>query len=75
MPAATRILLRPDLPFNGVQLFTATMAAQRQGLGDQVTEWLTRHSHVTATEMLVTQSSSEEFHCLAIWVFFWEPVP
>lgn len=70
--ATGRVVLRPEMPFNGVKVFSATMFAQRDCLGEQVTSWLSSHPQVVATEMVVTQSSDEEFHCVAITVFYWE---
>jgi hypothetical protein len=66
-----RLLLRPEA-FNGVQVFSATMFADRERLGDRVTEWLAKHRHVTITEIVVTQSSDASFHCVAISVFYRE---
>ncbi|MEO8699579.1 MAG: hypothetical protein ABI867_06020 [Kofleriaceae bacterium] len=59
-------------PFNGVQIFSATMFADRERLGDKVTEWLSRHPDVAVTEIVVTQSSDSSFHCIAISVFYHE---
>ena len=59
-------------PFNGVKIFSATMAPERDGLGDKVTNWLRNHPGVQIVDTIVTQSSDEAFHCLAITLFFWE---
>lgn len=59
-------------PFNGVKVFTATMMAERERLGDRVTEWLADHPNVEICDAVVTQSSDESFHCLAITVFYHE---
>jgi hypothetical protein len=58
--------------FNGVKVFSATMVSDRERLGEKVTEWLQAHPHVEVRDMVVTQSSDEAFHCLAITVFYWE---
>jgi len=58
--------------FNGVKVFSATMVSDREKLGEKVTEWLNRHPDLEVRDMVVTQSSDEAFHCLAITVFFWE---
>jgi hypothetical protein len=58
--------------FNGVKVFSATMVADRERLGERVTAWLGDHPEVDVREMVVTQSSDEAFHCLAITVFYWE---
>lgn len=67
-----RVVLRPAVPFSGVKVFTATMFAQRDALGEQVTAWLAANPQLTATEMVVTQSSDSAFHCVTIWVFYSE---
>ena len=54
------LTLRKDLRFNGVKVFSATMVADRDQLGEKV------------TDIVITQSSDEAFHCIAITVFFWE---
>jgi hypothetical protein len=61
--------------FNGVKVFSATMAPDRDGLGDKITEWLRTHPQVKVVDTIVTQSSDEAFHCLAITLFFWDENP
>ena len=61
--------------FNGVKVFSATMAQERENLGDRITEWLRTRPHVEVVDTVVTQSSDEAFHCLAITVFYWETLP
>jgi len=63
---------RRDAAFNGVKVFSATMFAERDRLGDRVTDWIAANSHLKVTEMIVTQSSDAAFHCLAITVFYAE---
>jgi hypothetical protein len=58
--------------FNGVKVFSATMAQERDQLGEKVTHWLEAHKNVKIVDKIVTQSSDEAFHCLAITLFFWE---
>jgi hypothetical protein len=65
---------RRDLGFNGVKVFSATMFADRDRLGDRVTDWIAANAHVKITEMIVTQSSDAAFHCIAITVFYAEPL-
>jgi hypothetical protein len=67
--ASGRMVLRHG-PFNGVQIFSATMFADRERLGDKVTEWLARNPQKSVTEIVVTQSSDSSFHCIAISVFY-----
>jgi hypothetical protein len=65
-------VVRSDLTFNGVKVFSATMFAARDQLGETVTTWLAAHTHLVVTDIVVTQSSDSQFHCLAITVFYWE---
>jgi hypothetical protein len=58
--------------FNGVKVFSATMAAERERLGDKVTDWLHGNPGKQVVDTVVTQSSDEAFHCIAITVFFWQ---
>jgi hypothetical protein len=58
--------------FNMVKVFSATMAQERDQLGEKVTQWLENHKNVKIVDKIVTQSSDEAFHCLAITLFFWE---
>ena len=74
--SSTGILtLRRDLKFNGVKVFSATMVADRDQLGEKVTSWMASHPQCKPTDLVVTQSSDEAFHCLAITLFYWEDVP
>jgi hypothetical protein len=63
---------RRDRSFNGVKVFSATMFAERDRLGDRVTDWIAANGHLRVTEMIVTQSSDAAFHCVAITVFYSE---
>lgn len=60
-------------PFNGVKVFSATMALDRDGLGDKITHWIRDNPHCEIVDTIVTQSSDEAFHCVAITLFFWQP--
>jgi hypothetical protein len=67
-----RVVLRPGVAFNGVKVFSATMFADREQLGEKVTNWIAHNGHVEVTEICVTQSSDASFHCIAITVFYRE---
>lgn len=60
------------VPFNGVKVFSATMFADRGMLGDKVTDWIANHPQCALTDIIVTQSSDAEFHCVTISVFYKE---
>ena len=68
------LTLRRDVRFNGVKVFSATMVADRDQLGEKVSDWMARNSQLKVTDIVVTQSSDEAFHCIAITVFYWEDV-
>ncbi len=55
-------------------VFSATMVADRDQLGEKVSDWMARNSQLKVTDIVVTQSSDEAFHCIAITVFYWEDV-
>jgi hypothetical protein len=68
-----QLTLRRDVKFNGVKVFSATMVADREQLGEKVTAWMTNHSATKkVTDIVITQSSDEAFHCIAITVFYYE---
>jgi hypothetical protein len=69
-----QLTLRRDVKFNGVKVFSATMVADRDQLGEKVTAWMTNHPDKKVTDVVVTQSSDEAFHCIAITVFYWEDI-
>ncbi len=60
--------------FNGVKIFSATMAQERDRLGDRITDWLRDLQDFEIVDTVVTQSSDEAFHCLAISLFYIEPL-
>ena len=56
--------------YDAVKVFSATKAAEREALGDRVTQWLKDCSDVTVVDTQVRQSSDQQFHCLSIVVFY-----
>jgi hypothetical protein len=58
--------------WNGVKVFAATMAQEREKLGEKVTAWIRQYPQNEVVDTVVTQSSDEAFHCLAITVFYYE---
>jgi len=61
--------------FNGVKIFSATMAKARETLGEQVTAWLSSVPDREVVDTVVTQSSDEAFHCISITLFYRDPLP
>jgi hypothetical protein len=58
--------------FNGVKVFSATMAQDRDQLGERLSAWLADRPNLRVVDTVVTQSSDEAFHCLAITLFYWD---
>lgn len=57
--------------FDGVQVFSSTMVAERAVLGEKVTKWLAdNQKRIVVVDIEVTQSSDDAYHCTAIWVFY-----
>lgn len=59
--------------FNGVKVFSATMFADRERLGEKITAWIAAHPRYRIVEIVVTQSSDSSFHCVSITVFYFNP--
>lgn len=57
---------------NGCKVFSATMAKQRESLGDDVTMWMRKNPHLVVFEKQVIQSSDSNFHCLTIVLWYKE---
>jgi hypothetical protein len=57
-------------PYDGVKVFSATKAADRESLGEKVTAWLRANPGNRIVRVSVTQSSDASFHCLSIVLFF-----
>jgi hypothetical protein len=66
---ATRTI---PVPFNGVKIFSATMVADRERLGEKVSCWIAENPRFQVADLVVTQSSDDAFHCIAISVFYFE---
>jgi hypothetical protein len=58
------------MDFDGVKVFSATKARDREELGDVITRWLVENPNVKVHEKIVTQSSDSQFHCLTITLFY-----
>lgn len=65
--------------FNGVKVFSATMIAQRQVLDEVINTWLeearAKRPGFEIIDIVITQSSDEAYHCIAISVFYYETAP
>lgn len=56
--------------FTGVKVFSATMFAQRDQLGEKATEWIRANSRIVLVDTVVTQSSDSQFHCITLTFFY-----
>ena len=57
--------------FDGVKIFSATKARDRDSLGERVTEWLRGPgAGVEVVDKAVRQSSDAEYHCISVCLFF-----
>ncbi len=61
-----------DRSFDGVKIFSTTLARERDGLSERITKWLRENPRVEVVERVVRQSSDKEFHCLSIVLFYRE---
>ena len=62
-----------DLQFNGVKVFTASKAEEREYLGDRATAWMELHPDLDIRKIQTLQSSDRAFHCISIVVFYQDP--
>ncbi len=58
------------LGFTGVKVFSATLAEDRDRLGEKITTWLQANASVRVVDQVVSQSSDDAFHCLSIVIFY-----
>jgi hypothetical protein len=59
-----------NVDFQGVKVFSATMAGDRAQLGERLTAWLREHPTLEIVDKRVLQSSDERFHCITIVIFY-----
>ncbi len=56
--------------FDGVKVFSTTLARDRDALSERITRWLRENPNLEVVDKVVTQSSDKEFHCLTLTFFF-----
>ena len=56
--------------FNGVKVFSTTLARDRDALSDRINKWMKDNPDLEIVDQVVTQSSDKEFHCLSITLFY-----
>ncbi len=60
----------PTLSFNGVKVFSTTLARDREQMGENITRWIKDNPGAEIVDKTVTQSSDKEFHCLTVTLFY-----
>ena len=58
-----------ETKYNGVKVFSATKARDREHLDEAVTHWLRTQNH-EVVDVQVRQSSDADYHCLSIVLFY-----
>ena len=56
--------------FDGVKVFTTTLARDREVMGEAIGRWIAEHPEVEVVDREVRLSSDRQFHCLSIVVFY-----
>jgi len=56
--------------YNGIQVFSATRARERDLLDARINEWIRVNPTRTVVDVKMLQSSDQKFHCLTA-VLFW----
>lgn len=63
--------MQAGIDFDGVKVFSATKAREREEISLRITEWLHKNrGKMTIVDKVVTQSSDSEFHCFTITIFY-----
>lgn len=57
---------------SGVKVFSATKHADRDALGEKVSEWMANHADYEIVDIVQTQSSDSSFHCLVLSLFYFD---
>ncbi len=58
------------MDFDGVKVFSTTLARDREVMGETIGRWLADHPGIEIVAREVRQSSDREFHCLSITLFY-----
>lgn len=56
--------------FEGMKIFSATKARDRERLGESVTGWMNKNPHLEVVNYNISQSSDTEFHCVTVAIFW-----
>ena len=59
------------MQFDGVKVFSATKARDRDDLGNRITDWISNNKDkMEIVDKKVTQSSDNEYHCFTVTIFY-----
>jgi hypothetical protein len=59
------------MQFDGVKVFSATKARDRDDLGSRITDWISNNkTKIEIVDKKVTQSSDNEYHCFTVTIFY-----
>ena len=59
------------MQFDGVKVFSATKARDRDDLSGRITDWISNNkSKIEIVDKIVTQSSDNEYHCYTMTIFY-----
>jgi hypothetical protein len=64
-----RIVVRSELPWNAVKVFTGTSEGAER-LSAAVSAWLALNRSILLTEIVMAQSTAHDSHCISVVVFF-----
>ena len=56
--------------FEGVEVFSATMARQREEIGAVITKWMRENKDKEIFSTEIRQSSDPAYHCLTFVLFY-----
>lgn len=59
--------------YDGLEVFSATLASEREKIGTRVTRFLAEHPDLEVVNTEVRQSSDASHHCLSV-LLFWKRV-
>jgi hypothetical protein len=56
--------------YDGLEIFSATLASEREKIGDRVTRFLIEHPDLVPVKTEIRQSSDSSHHCLTVLLFW-----
>ena len=56
--------------FEGMKIFSATKARDREKLGETITSWMRANGNLTIVDYKISQSSDSEFHCVTVTLLY-----